>query len=53
MKARVALYGSTTISETFLEGITEKVDSMLLLNSSLILFMKREPIPDPVPPPKE
>jgi hypothetical protein len=49
----VALYGSTTVSETFGEGITEKVTIYLSGYSSLIFEIKRVPIPDPVPPPRE
>jgi hypothetical protein len=49
----VALYGSTTVSETFGDGTTEKVSIILSGYSSLILEIKRVPIPDPVPPPKE
>ncbi|KAH3660673.1 hypothetical protein OGATHE_005005 [Ogataea polymorpha] len=50
---KVALYGSTTVSLTFGEGITEKVAIILSGNSSLILEINRVPIPEPVPPPKE
>ena len=49
----MALYGSTTVSETFGDGTTEKVSIILSGYSSLILEIKRVPIPDPVPPPKE
>jgi len=49
----VALYGSTTVSDTFGDGTTEKVSIILSGYSSLILEIKRVPIPDPVPPPKE
>ncbi|CAA6669938.1 unnamed protein product [Spirodela intermedia] len=48
---RVALYGSTTVSETFGDGKTEKVSIMRSGYSSLILEMRRVPMPDPVPPP--
>jgi hypothetical protein len=50
---RVALYGSTTTSDTFGEGMTEKV---LMIRSgyySLILDIRRVPKPEPVPPPRE
>jgi len=46
----VALYGSTTVSDTFGDGMTEKVTIILSGYSSLILEMRRVPIPDPVPP---
>jgi len=49
----VALYGSTTVSDTFGDGTTEKVSIILSGYSSLILEIKRVPIPEPVPPPKE
>jgi hypothetical protein len=49
----VALYGSTTVSETFGEGTTEKVSMILSGYSSLTLEINKVPIPDPVPPPKE
>jgi len=49
----VALYGSTTVSDTFGEGTTEKVHMILSGYSSLTLEIKRVPIPDPVPPPRE
>ena len=50
---RVALYGSTTVSETFGDGTTEKVYMILSGYSYLILEIRRVPIPDPVPPPRE
>merc|ERR1719469_1596414 len=50
---RVALYGSTTVSETLGEGMTEKVTIILSGYSSRILEMRRVPMPDPVPPPRE
>ena len=50
---KVALYGSTTVSDTFGDGKTEKVIMMLSGYSSRILEIKRVPIPDPVPPPRE
>lgn len=49
----MALYGSTTVSETLGDGTTEKVSMILSGYSSLILEMRRVPIPDPVPPPSE
>ncbi len=49
----MALYGSTTVSDTFGDGKTEKVSMILSGYSSLILVIKRVPIPDPVPPPRE
>lgn len=50
---RVALYGSTTVSDTFGEGKTENVSIILSGYSSLTLEINKVPIPDPVPPPKE
>merc|ERR1711881_160568 len=50
---RVALYGSTTVSETLGEGTTEKVFMILSGYSSRILEMRSVPIPEPVPPPRE
>ena len=50
---KVALYGSTTVSDTFGDGTIEKVVMILSGYSSLILEIKRVPIPDPVPPPRE
>ena len=49
----MALYGSTTVSDTFGDGTIEKVVMILSGYSSLILEIKRVPIPDPVPPPRE
>jgi len=49
----VALYGSTTVSETLGDGTTEKVSMILSGYSSLTLEMSRVPMPDPVPPPSE
>jgi len=49
----VALYGSTTVSDTFGDGTIEKVSIILSGYSSLIFEIKRVPIPEPVPPPKE
>jgi len=50
---RVALYGSTTVSETLGEGTTEKVIIMRSGYSSRILEMRSVPMPEPVPPPSE
>jgi len=50
---RVALYGSTTVSETFGDGKTENVNIILSGYSSLIFEMSNVPIPEPVPPPRE
>jgi hypothetical protein len=47
------LYGSTTVSETFGEGKTENVSIIRSGYSSLIFEIRRVPIPDPVPPPRE
>ena len=49
----MALYGSTTVSDTFGDGTTENVSIILSGYSSLTFEIKRVPIPDPVPPPKE
>ena len=49
----MALYGSTTVSDTLGEGTTEKVSIILSGYSSLTLEINKVPIPDPVPPPKE
>ena len=49
----MALYGSTTVSETFGDGTTEKVSMILSGYSSRTLEIKSVPIPDPVPPPSE
>jgi len=49
----VALYGSTTVSDTFGDGKTEKVAITYEGYSSLILPISSVPIPDPVPPPRE
>ena len=49
----MALYGSTTVSLTFGDGTTEKVSMILSGYSSLTLEIRRVPIPDPVPPPRE
>merc|ERR1719316_286024 len=50
---KTALYGSTTVSDTFGEGMTENVSMMRSGYSSRTLEMRRVPIPAPVPPPKE
>merc|ERR1719181_2107863 len=52
-KESTALYGSTTVSETFGEGITENVSIILSGYSSRTLEMSSVPIPAPVPPPNE
>lgn len=49
----VALYGSTTVSDTLGEGKTENVRIIRLGYSSLIFEMRSVPILDPVPPPRE
>ena len=49
----MALYGSTTVSETFGDGKIEKVSMILSGYSSQIFEMRRVPIPDPVPPLRE
>jgi len=41
------------VSDTFGDGTTENVSIILSGYSSLILEIKRVPIPEPVPPPKE
>merc|ERR1719194_311793 len=50
---RVALYGSTTVSDTSGDGTTEKVSITRSGYSSRILEIRRAPIPAPVPPPRE
>merc|ERR1719333_1575858 len=52
-KESTALYGSTTVSETLGDGITEKVSMMRSGYSSRIFEISRVPIPEPVPPPSE
>merc|ERR1719316_1099038 len=47
------LYGSTTVSDTFGDGITEYVDMTRSGYSSRILEMRSVPMPAPVPPPIE
>merc|ERR1712178_502574 len=50
---KTALYGSTTVSLTLGEGITEKVSITRSGYSSRTFEIKSVPMPDPVPPPKE
>merc|ERR1712093_138987 len=50
---KVALYGSTTVSDTLGDGNTENVAIILSGYSSLIFEINKVPIPDPVPPPNE
>uniref|UniRef100_A0A182J331 Uncharacterized protein n=1 Tax=Anopheles atroparvus TaxID=41427 RepID=A0A182J331_ANOAO len=50
---RVALYGSTTVSDTFGDGTTEYVFMMRSGYSSRIFEMSSVPMPEPVPPPSE
>ena len=50
---RVALYGSTTVSDTLGDGKTENVSIIRSGYSSLILEINKVPIPEPVPPPRE
>merc|ERR1711937_435648 len=50
---RVALYGSTTVSDTLGDGTTENVFMILSGYSSLIFEMRSVPMPEPVPPPRE
>ncbi|TVU24451.1 hypothetical protein EJB05_26888, partial [Eragrostis curvula] len=52
-EAAVLLQGSMTVSETLGEGKTEKVSIILSGYSSRILKMRRVPMPEPVPPPRE
>ena len=49
----VALYGSTTVSDTLGDGTTEKVSIMRSGYSSRILEISSVPMPEPVPPPSE
>eukprot|EP00961_Rhodomonas_salina_P289447 3911446-Rhodomonas_salina.2 len=49
----VALYGSTTQSDTCGDGITEKVSIILSGYSSRIFEISSVPMPPPVPPPSE
>lgn len=49
----VALYGSTTVSDTFGEGTTLNVFMIRSGYSSRIFEMSSVPIPEPVPPPRE
>ena len=48
-----ALYGSTTVSDTFGDGITENVSMMRSGYSSRTLEINNVPMPAPVPPPRE
>merc|ERR1712230_261066 len=50
---RVALYGSTTVSDTLGDGTTENVSITRSGYSSRILEIRSVPIPAPVPPPRE
>merc|ERR1719478_908068 len=52
-KDNTALYGSTTVSLTLGEGITEKVSITRSGYSSRTLEISRVPMPAPVPPPSE
>merc|ERR1719324_2251017 len=52
-KDSTALYGSTTVSDTFGEGITEKVSMIRSGYSSRTLEISKVPMPLPVPPPSE
>merc|ERR1719356_578038 len=52
-KDKTALYGSTTVSETLGDGITENVSITRSGYSSLTLEISSVPMPDPVPPPRE
>jgi hypothetical protein len=49
----VALYGSTTVSDTLGDGTTEKVSIILSGYSSRTFEISKVPIPEPVPPPNE
>lgn len=50
---KVALYGSTTVSETFGDGTIENVAKIRSGYSSLNFVNNKVPIPEPVPPPNE
>merc|ERR1719191_2248152 len=50
---KVALYGSTTVSDTLGDGTTEKVNITRSGYSSRILEIRSVPMPAPVPPPRE
>merc|ERR1712157_367077 len=52
-KDRTALYGSTTVSDTLGDGITEKVSMMRSGYSSRTFEINNVPMPEPVPPPRE
>lgn len=49
----MALYGSTTVSETFGDGTIEKVAKIRSGYSSRSFVRIKVPIPEPVPPPNE
>merc|ERR1719265_354140 len=53
VKRQHALYGSTTVSDTLGDGITENVSMMRSGYSSRTLEINRVPMPEPVPPPNE
>merc|ERR1719428_2114279 len=50
---KTALYGSTTVSDTLGDGITENVSIIRSGYSSRTLEIKSVPMPAPVPPPSE
>merc|ERR1719174_3100716 len=52
-KDSTALYGSTTVSDTFGDGMMEKVSMIRYGYSSRTLEIRSVPIPEPVPPPRE
>ena len=52
-KDSTALYGSTTVSDTFGDGMMEKVSMIRSGYSSRTLEIRSVPIPEPVPPPRE
>lgn len=49
----MALYGSTTVSDTLGDGTTLNVVMILSGYSSRIFEISKVPIPEPVPPPSE
>lgn len=49
----MALYGSTTVSDTLGEGTTLNVVMIRSGYSSRIFEISKVPMPDPVPPPRE
>merc|ERR1719261_657415 len=53
MSESASLSGSTTVSDTLGDGITEYVDMTRSGYSSRILEMRSVPMPAPVPPPME